>query len=122
MKEHTKQLPGKSHDATIALGEGLAHGSVHAPHTKMKVADAKDNRAPHAASHAQRDRAIAGNANPEGDGSVGAYTGHAGQHSMRPAAIKASRAQRERAIANNADAEGGAAPADQFNNVPKHLK
>ena len=121
-KEHTKQAPNKSHETTISLGEGLPVGSVHAPHTKEHVKDAKDNRAPHAASHAQRERAIAGNANPHGEGTVGKYTGHAPVHKMHPEVIKASRVQRERAIASKANPMGEDMPTDQFNNVPSHLK
>ena len=66
MKEHTKQQPGKSHDAAISLGEGLAIGSVHSAHTKGSVHQAKLNSAPHKASHAQRSRVLAGNADPTG--------------------------------------------------------
>jgi hypothetical protein len=83
-KIHTKQLPGKmpnsakptpgtdkmggkSHDEAIALGEGLPLGSVHKAHTKMSVKQAKLNSAPHKASHAQRARVLAGNANTMGE-------------------------------------------------------
>jgi hypothetical protein len=82
-KEHTKQASGKksysvkatpgankqsgkSHEASIALGEGLAIGSVHSAHTKGPVHQAKLNSAPHKASHAQRSRVLSGNADPTG--------------------------------------------------------
>jgi hypothetical protein len=122
MKEHTKQMPGKSHDTTIKLGEGLEVGSKHPAHTKHKVMDAKDNRAPHVASHAQRNRVLSGNGNTQGEGEVKPYTGHAAYHSENPAAIKSSRDQRESAIAGNADAEGEQPVIHHHNNTPGYLK
>jgi hypothetical protein len=122
MKQHTVQMPGKSHETTIKLGEGLEVGSVHPAHTKHQVKDAKDNRKPHAASHAQRNAAIAGNANPEGEGSVAPYTGHAAYHSENPAAIKSSRQQRESAEAGQADPQGEQSIVSQHNNTPSFLK
>src|ERR1700733_10813396 len=84
-KEHTKQTPGKmsysgkptpgtkkmsrkDHEADIAHSEGLTIGSVHPAHTKGQVKQAKHNPAPFKASHAQRNRALAANADPEGCG------------------------------------------------------
>jgi hypothetical protein len=59
-------MPAKSHDKDIAWGEGLPLGSVHPAHEKHSPVEAKMNHAPHAASHAQRNRAIMGNADPTG--------------------------------------------------------
>lgn len=77
MKEHTKQMPGKSHETDIGHSEGLAIGSVHPAHTKMDVRQAKMNAAPHKASHAQRERVLSGKSNTMGEGSVtNQQTGH----------------------------------------------
>jgi hypothetical protein len=118
MKEHTKQLPNKSYDGDISIGSGLEIGSVHPAHTKHQVKEAKDNRKPHAASHAQRNAALAGNANPEGEGSVMPYTGHGGQIKENPAAIKASRSQRNRAEASQSNELGEVAHIMHHNNTP----
>jgi hypothetical protein len=59
-------MPGKNHETDIGHAEGLAIGSVHPAHTKMSVHQSKDNAAPFKASHAQRKKAIAGNADPTG--------------------------------------------------------
>jgi hypothetical protein len=61
-----KPMPGKSHEQDIAWGEGLPLGTVHPAHEKHSPVQVKHNRAPHAASHAQRNRAIMGNADPMG--------------------------------------------------------
>jgi hypothetical protein len=63
--------PAHKHpDKMVALGEGLAMGSVHSAHTKMPVRQAKHNHGVKAVAHAMRDRAIAGNAGTMGEGSV----------------------------------------------------
>lgn len=61
------QMPGKSHETAIGIAEGLPIGSVHPAHTKKQVHQAKLNPAPHKASHAQRARVLAGNANTMGE-------------------------------------------------------
>lgn len=77
MKEHTKQMPGKSHEIAIGHAEGLAIGSVHPAHTKESVRQAKMNSAPHKAAHAQRDRVLSGKGNKTGEDSVtNQQTGH----------------------------------------------
>ena len=63
----TDKMGGKSHEEAISLGEGLPLGSVHKAHTKGQVKQAKLNPAPHKASHAQRARVLAGNANTMGE-------------------------------------------------------
>jgi hypothetical protein len=68
MAKFTKQQPGKDHATSIGIAEGLPIGSVHPAHTKESVKQAKHNPAPFKASHAQRNRALAGNADPEGCG------------------------------------------------------
>jgi len=68
MKEHAKQMPGKSHETDIGHAEGLAMGSVLPAHTKHSVKQAKHNPAPVKAGHAQHSRAIAGKSDPEGCG------------------------------------------------------
>jgi hypothetical protein len=62
------QMPGKDHETAIGIAEGLSIGSVHPAHTKHQVHQAKHNAAPVKAGHAQHNRAIAGNADPEGCG------------------------------------------------------
>ena len=120
----TSAIPNhKQHERTIALGEGLEMGSVHTSHTKNPAMDAKDNRAPHAASHAQRNRVISGKSNTMGEGSVGNQeTGHASYHKPNQPVIKSSREQRESAIAGNANPEGEQPMVAHHNNTPKNLK
>jgi hypothetical protein len=105
-KDHTKQMPGKSRganmappamgtkerpahkhpDKMVALGEGLDIGSVHPAHTKESVVQIKHNQAPPKASKMQRERAIAGNANPMGHNPVANQkTGHGGSLKENPA-------------------------------------
>lgn len=77
MSKFSKQQPGKSHETSIGIAEGLPIGSVHPAHTKEQVKMAKTNSAPHKASHAQRDRVLSGNGNKMGEGSVtNQQTGH----------------------------------------------
>ena len=64
----SKQQAGKNHETQIGIAEGLPMGSVHPAHTKASVHQAKHNQAPPKAGHAQHNRAIAGNADPEGNG------------------------------------------------------
>lgn len=73
-----KDRPAHKHpDKMVALGEGLGLGSVHSTHSKHQVHMAKHNPAPHAAAHAQHNRAIAGNAGVTGEGTVtNQKTGH----------------------------------------------
>jgi hypothetical protein len=56
----------KSHDKTIALGNGLAMGSVHSAHTKETTKLPKHNQAVLAPAKAMRERAIAGNSGETG--------------------------------------------------------
>jgi hypothetical protein len=37
MSKFSKQQPGKSHETSIAIAEGLPIGGVHPAHTKIKV-------------------------------------------------------------------------------------
>ena len=125
-KMHTKQMPGKSrggnnampspgtdkmsgknHETDIAHSEGLAIGSVHPAHTKESVHQAKHNSAPHKASHAQRNRAIAGNADPTGMSPMvgNQETGHGPlQSSLQNTKVqKKAHGYNERSIAGNAN-------------------
>lgn len=61
------KMTGKSHEADIALGEGLAQGSVHKAHKKMAVKDAKHVKGVQAAAQAAHERIENGGANPQGE-------------------------------------------------------
>jgi len=101
-----KQQSGKSHETDIGHAEGLSMGSVHPAHTKESVHQAKLNSAPHKASHAQRNRVLAGNANTMGEGSVtNQKTGFGGmQASLQNNKVqKKAHAYNERSIAGNAN-------------------
>lgn len=58
---------GKSHDADVALGEGLAQGSVHSAHKKMSVKDAKHVKGLQMAAQAANERRENGKANSAGE-------------------------------------------------------
>ena len=107
MAKFTKQQPGKSHEDAIALGEGLSIGSVHSAHTKGQVHQAKHNPAPFKASHAQRNRALAGNADPEGCGVdvANQETGHGPlQSALQNKTVRnKAHAYNERSIAGHAN-------------------
>jgi hypothetical protein len=52
MAKFTKQQPGKNHETSIGIAEGLPIGSVHPAHTKIKVpkmapADTKTQKRAH---------------------------------------------------------------------------
>ncbi len=98
------RLAHKHPDKMVALGEGLALGSVHSSHTKMPVREAKHNPAPHKAAHAQHNRAIAGNANPTGEYPVSNQkTGPGGTISENPAARTKARKFNVRSEMGNAN-------------------
>jgi len=106
MSKFSKKQPGKSHEASIAIAEGLPIGGVHPSHTKEQVKMAKLNSAPHKASHAQRARVLSGNGNKTGEGSVtNQQTGHGGlQSSLQDrTAQKKAHGYNERSIAGNAN-------------------
>lgn len=63
----TDHFAGKSHEADISLGEGLAHGSVHSTHEKHKVRDAKHVKGLQMAAQAAHERRENGGADPTGD-------------------------------------------------------
>jgi hypothetical protein len=125
-KIHTKQAPGKmsysakptpgankqsgkNHETDIAHAEGLGIGSVHPAHTKEQVKQAKLNPAPHKASHAQRNRALAGNADPEGCGVdvANQETGHGPLQS----ALKNTKVRNKAFGFNERSENGGADPS-----------
>ncbi len=131
MKEHTKKKPvasykgqigstpmsgakdapsHKSHEKTVALGEGLGLGSVHSAHTKETVKMAKHNPAPHAAAHAMRTKAISGNAGTMGEGSV---TNQKTGHGAPMSSIK-NTAVRNKAFGFNKRSEDGGANPSAF--------
>ncbi len=58
---------GKSHEADVARGEGIAIGSVDKAHTKHKVRDAKHVKGLQMAAQAAHERRENGGADPEGD-------------------------------------------------------
>lgn len=67
MSKHTKQMPGKDHDAAISIGEGLPMGGVHPAHTKMKVSKtAPMNMKVQKKAHGFNERSQMGNANKMG--------------------------------------------------------
>lgn len=64
--KHSKQMPGKSHEASIAIAEGLPIGGVHPAHTKMKAVDAKHNTKVQKKAHAFNERSQNGGAEKMG--------------------------------------------------------
>ena len=97
--------PAHKHpDKMVALGEGLALGSVHSSHTKMPVREAKHNHGVQATAHAMHNRAIAGNAGTMGEGSVSNQkTGPGGTISENPGARKKARMYNVRSEMGNAN-------------------
>ena len=102
---------GKSHEADIARGEGIAIGSVDKAHEKHKVATtAKENVSAQAKAHAAHERRENGGANPEGEDKD--FTGvQYGKGSTKPLEDKgakaAAQAAYERAEASNPDSRTG---------------
>jgi hypothetical protein len=66
MKAGTKKVGGKSHEASVAIAEGLPLGGVHPSHIKMKVVDARHNSKPQKKAHAFNERSQAGGADTMG--------------------------------------------------------
>lgn len=60
-KEHTKQLPGKAHEAVITLGEGLDFGAKHPGGSHDKVKMAKETSAPRGKAMSQAHQMITKN-------------------------------------------------------------
>jgi hypothetical protein len=110
MSKETKKMSGKSHEASIAIAEGLPIGSVHPAHTKAQVHIAKLNPAPHKASHAQRARVLSGNGNKTGEGTVtNQKTGHGGlQSSLQNTTV------RNKAFGFNKRSQNGGANPSAF--------
>ena len=110
MAKFTKQQPGKSHETSIGIAEGLPIGGVHPAHTKEQVKQAKHNPAPHKAAHAQRDRVLSGNGNTTGEGSV---TNQKTGHGPLQSALQ-NKTVRNKAHAYNERSEAGNANPSAF--------
>jgi len=97
--------PAHKHpDKMVALGEGLAHGTVHSAHTKMSVSQVKHNHSVQKLGHAQHNRAIAGNAGTMGEGTVSNQkTGHGGKLSENPSVRTKARMYNVRSEMGNAN-------------------
>jgi len=63
----TNEHPSKSHEADIALGEGLEYGAVHKMHKKEGVKDVKHVQGLPSASRARQEKMENGNAEGDGD-------------------------------------------------------
>jgi len=63
----TSEHPRKSHEADVALGEGLEYGAVQMGHKKMAVKEAKHVMGMTEASRGRAARRENGHANPEGE-------------------------------------------------------
>ena len=63
----TSEHPRKSHEADVALGEGLEYGAVQMGHKKMAVKEAKHVMGMAETSRNHQARRENGGANPEGE-------------------------------------------------------
>ena len=101
---------GKSHEADIARGEGIAIGSVDKAHEKHKVATtAKENVSAQAKAHAAHERRENGGADPKGEALL--VVADFKRRTARDAAFAhAARHHRRRsgAVAGGAGSGGGA--------------